>query len=447
MMKTPICDFVKKYAESDALRLHMPGHKGVSFIGAEPLDITEIDGADSLYEASGIIKESEDNASELFSCPTYYSTEGASHSIRAMLYLISLYARERGERPLIAAAMNVHKVFLTAVALLDLDVEWLDFDDREGYLSCVFEAKKLDKFLQTATKKPTAIYLTSPDYLGNIADIKAISAVCKKHRVFLAVDNAHGAYLRFLTPSQHPIDLGADICCDSAHKTLPALTGAAYLHISNTAPEIFVSEAKNALTLFGSTSPSYLVLQSLDRLNAYLADGYNERLSSLAKRVNSLKTHLVEAGYILYGNEPTKITLATKEYGYTGTDFAKILSEKGVFCEYADPDFVVFMLTDEIGEEGLFRLEKALLSMPKMSAISTDRIVVHRSERVMSIRDAMLSPCERVATVNAFGRVLAQPSVSCPPAVPIAFCGEKIDEKVISTFGYYGINELTVVKE
>ena len=446
-MKTPICDFVKKYAESDALRLHMPGHKGVSFIGAEPLDITEIDGADSLYEASGIIKESEDNASELFGCPTYYSTEGASHSIRAMLYLISLYAREREERPLIAAAMNVHKVFLTAAALLDLDVEWLDFDDREGYLSCVFDAKKLDEFLQTAPKKPTAIYLTSPDYLGNIADIKAISAVCKKHRVFLAVDNAHGAYLRFLTPSQHPIDLGADICCDSAHKTLPALTGAAYLHISNTAPEIFVSEAKNALALFGSTSPSYLVLQSLDRLNAYLADGYNERLSSLAKRVNSLKTHLVEAGYILYGNEPTKITLATKEYGYTGTDFAKILSEKGIVCEYADPDFVVFMLTDEIGEEGLFRLEKALLSMPKMSAISTDRIVVHRPERVMSIRDAMLSPCERVATVNAFGRVLAQPSVSCPPAVPIAFCGEKIDEKVISTFDYYGINELTVVKE
>ena len=74
MMKTPICDFVKKYSESDALRLHMPGHKGVSFIGAEPLDITEIDGADSLYEASGIIKESEDNASELFGCPTYYST-------------------------------------------------------------------------------------------------------------------------------------------------------------------------------------------------------------------------------------------------------------------------------------------------------------------------------------------------------------------------------------
>ena len=446
-MKTPICDFVKKYVESDALRLHMPGHKGVSFIGAEPLDITEIDGADSLYEASGIIKQSEDTAGELFGCPTYYSTEGASHSIRAMLYLVSLYAREKGERPLIAAAMNVHKAFLSAAALLDLDVQWLDFDDREGYLSCIIDARKLDAFLKNGDKKPTAIYLTSPDYLGNIADIKAISAVCKKHGVLLAVDNAHGAYLRFLTPSMHPIDLGADICCDSAHKTLPALTGAAYLHISNTAPQIFVNEAKNALALFGSTSPSYLILQSLDRLNAYLSDGYNERLSSLAQRVNLLKNRLVEAGYTLYGNEPTKITLVTTNYGYTGIDFAKILAEKDIVCEYADSDFIVFMLTDEIGEEGLFRLENALLSVPKMSAIPTDRVTVHRPERIMSIRDAMMSPCERVITANAAGRVLAQPSVACPPAVPIAFCGEKIDEKIISAFDYYGIKELTVVKE
>ena len=105
------------------------------------------------------------------------------------------------------------------------------------------------------------------------------------------------------------------------------------------------------------------------------------------------------------------------------------------------------MLTDEIGEEGLSRLENALLSVPKMPPIATDRIVIHRPERVMSIRDAMLSPCERVATANGLGRVLAQPSVSCPPAVPIAFCGEKIDEKTLLAFDYYGIKELTVVKK
>ena len=80
-MKTPICDFARRYAQSGALRLHMPGHKGNGPLGIEQLDITEIDGADSLYEASGIIRESEESASALFGCPTYYSTEALCGSI------------------------------------------------------------------------------------------------------------------------------------------------------------------------------------------------------------------------------------------------------------------------------------------------------------------------------------------------------------------------------
>ncbi|MBQ7895950.1 MAG: amino acid decarboxylase, partial [Oscillospiraceae bacterium] len=107
-MNTPICSFVKAYSEKQALRLHMPGHKGQGALGIESLDITEIDGADSLYEASGIIAQSESNASELFGFPTYYSTEGSSQCIRAMLYLALLRAKQQGKKPVIAAARNVH---------------------------------------------------------------------------------------------------------------------------------------------------------------------------------------------------------------------------------------------------------------------------------------------------------------------------------------------------
>ena len=87
-MNTPICDFVRKYAESRTLRLHMPGHKGVRLLGMEQSDITEICGADSLYEAEGIIRESEENASSLFGAHTFYSAEGSSLAIRALLYLV-----------------------------------------------------------------------------------------------------------------------------------------------------------------------------------------------------------------------------------------------------------------------------------------------------------------------------------------------------------------------
>ena len=286
-MKTPICDFVKKYNEVSNVRLHMPGHKGIDRLGMESLDITEIVGADSLYEASGIIYESERHASELFGCDTYYSTEGSSHCIRAMMYLVSLYVNENGEKPYILAARNCHKTFVSAAAMLDIDVEWIYSKD-ESYLSCCIDVSELENSLCSCGRKPTAVYITSPDYLGCMTDIESIARVCRKHGVLLCVDNAHGAYLKFLNPSRHPIDLGADICCDSAHKTLPVLTGGAYMHVSKDAPNIFRENAKEALALFGSTSPSYLILQSLDRATAYLAEGYLEKLSDLICRLSTL---------------------------------------------------------------------------------------------------------------------------------------------------------------
>ena len=295
-MNTPICDFVRQYAESHALRLHMPGHKGVSFLGMESLDITEIDGADSLYEAAGIIRESEENAGALFGCPTFYSTEGSSQCIRAMLYLALLHAKQHGRAPLIAAGRNAHKTFLSAAALLDLEVQWLYPADGESYLSCGLSAASLEEYLHNAPQKPAAVYLTSPDYLGRLADIAALAQVCHAHDVLLLVDNAHGAYLRFLARSQHPIDLGADLCCDSAHKTLPVLTGGAYLHINPAAPALMTQHAKNALLLFGSTSPSYLILQSLDAANRYLSQGYSDRLCRFAERTAAVKQQLSAHG-------------------------------------------------------------------------------------------------------------------------------------------------------
>ena len=124
--RTPICDFVRRYAGSDMLRLHMPGHKGHGVLGAEALDLTEVAGADSLYDADGIIGESEAIASEIFGCKTLYSTEGSSQCIRAMLYLAMLYAREQKKRLTVLAGRNAHKTFLSAVALLDADVQWIN---------------------------------------------------------------------------------------------------------------------------------------------------------------------------------------------------------------------------------------------------------------------------------------------------------------------------------
>ena len=443
-MDTPVCDFVRGYARGGALRLHMPGHKGAPLLGMEALDVTEIDGADSLYEASGVIKKSEENASALFGCPTFFSTEGSSQCIRAMCFLAMLHARQTGRRPVIAAGRNAHKTFLSAAALLNMDVAWLVPDRQESYLSCALSAGELNARLEAMEEKPAAVYLTSPDYLGNRADIGALAQVCHDHGALLLVDNAHGAYLRFLTPSLHPMDLGADLCCDSAHKTLPALTGAAYLHIAPQHGQL-IARAKDALAMFGSTSPSYLILQSLDAVNAYLADGYKERLAAFTAQVKVLKEHLTAQGYALAGDEPLKITVRTKPYGYTGKAYAAALLSRNIVCEFADPDFVVLMLTPETEEAGLALLEREMLSIPKGAAIAAAPPVFHMPKQAMRIREAMLGMGETIPATESEGRVLASPGVGCPPAVPIVVCGEKIDKDALSCFAYYGIETCTVL--
>ena len=447
-MDTPICDFVRGYADSKKLRLHMPGHKGHSVLGVEHLDITEVSGADVLYSAKGIIKQSQENAAALFgTAKTLFSTEGSSLAIRAMLYLAVLYGKAKGKRPLIAAGRNAHKAFLSAAALLDLDVVWLFPEQRDTILSCEITEEDLDKTLSDMEEKPLAVYITSPDYLGNRADVNALSQVCHRHDVLLLVDNAHGAYLNFLPESQHPMALGADLCCDSAHKTLPVLTGGAYLHVSKSAPKLFCEQAEQAMALFASTSPSYLILQSLDAANRYMAEGYRERLAAFASELSKLKARLAEAGYAMMGNEPMKLTIAAKSYGYTGDQLAELLWQQGISCEFSDPDHLVLMFTPEIGLEGLTLLERALRGVKPKSPIRERPPVISTPERVLSVREALFAASRAVPVSECCGKVLASASVSCPPAIPIVVCGERIGEAAIRCFEYYGIKECRVIEE
>lgn len=446
-MNTPICDFVAQYNAASPLRLHMPGHKGISALGMEHLDITEIEGADSLFHASGIIRESENNAGRLFGCHTLYSTEGSSLCIRAMLYLCMLHAKSQSRKPMIVAPRNVHTAFVSAAVLLDFEIQWLyPKSPSSSYLSNTITPEQVEEYLSKASQIPSALYLTSPDYLGAMADVHGIAKVCHKYGVLLAVDNAHGAYLKFLPQSQHPMDLGADLCCDSAHKTLPVLTGGAYLHISYNAPEICFSQAKQALLLFASTSPSYLILQSLDRANIYLDNEFTAQLAYFLPLVAQIKDRLQCIGYTFIGNEPMKLTIACKSYGYTGIEVAQYLQSKGIHVEFADRDYLVLMITPQVSAKGLNQLEEALGSLSKRNEIPEPAPVPGQVKSHMSPREAALCPFETVPVAQCRGRILARSSVGCPPAVPIVICGEEIDETALVCFSYYGIEYCNVVK-
>ena len=444
-MDTPICDFVTQYSAADPLRMHMPGHKGFPYLGSEHLDITEIQGADNLFDPQSIIRKSEENAGSLFGCHTLYSTEGSSLCIRAMLYLCMLYAKSKGCKPMVAAPRNVHSAFVSAAALLDFDIQWLYPEQADSYLSYTVTPRQLEHWLSSVPQLPVAVYLTTPDYLGVMSDIQQIAQVCHKFGVLLAVDNAHGAYLKFLPQSLHPIDLGADLCCDSAHKTLPVLTGGAYLHISRQAPKLLLAQGKQAMALFASTSPSYLILQSLDRANAYLADEFPRQLADFLPQLAKTKSDLEHLGYAFLGYEPMKLTFDCKAYGYTGNDMACYLQSLGIYVEFCDPDYLVLMPTPEIGASGLKRLKSALASLPKLALIREAPPLPGIGEQVLTPREAALSPFEAVPASQCLGRILARSSVGCPPAVPIVICGERIDEAALSCFSYYGIEYCNVI--
>ena len=450
-MNTPICDFVRQYAEKNPIRFHMPGHKGkcgTRSFGADgifPLDLTEIEGADVLYAPESIIRESEENASGLFgSRKTLYSTEGSSLCIRAMLYLAVMHAKIRGCRPRIAAGRNAHRVFLEESALLDLDIEWLGTGDE--LLRAGIDCKELEAMFSDASSAPTAVYVTSPDYLGNRTELSGLAELCHRHDALLLVDNAHGAYLKFLEGAEHPLDCGADLCCDSAHKTLPVLTGGAYLHASRTCPEELLPMAERAMALHASTSPSWLILQSLDAVNMLLAGEYPGRIRETAERLYRVKLRLREQGWEQTGNEPLKLTLCPKSRGYTGTELAGILQKKNIFCEFSDPDYLVLMMTPENTREELGCLTAELARLPQRSPINTKVPRTGRPIPVLRPHEVLFRPFERIRTEESVGRILASPGVSCPPAVPIVICGERIDSRALELFRYYGINYCDVVK-
>lgn len=458
-METPVFDFVQGYVKNNVSRLHMPGHKGRGPLGVEKLDITEVSGADSLYEAEGIIRESEKNAASLFgTMGSFYSTEGSSHVIRAMLFLALMRWRERygsAARPAIVAARNAHKAFLTAAALLDFDVVWLwgDLAGEQTLAACPVSEQEIRKTLQTLPAPPVAVYVTSPDYLGGMLDLRALADAAHAYGTLLLVDNAHGAYLHFLPVPLHPMDLGADFCCDSAHKTLPVLTGGAYLHVARPADiargsmELEMEKnVRQALALFGSTSPSYLVLQSLDLANRYLAEGYRECLLACIKDLEALRCRLRALGWVVADTEPLKLTLHTTKCGYFGGELAELFRAGGVECEYADPDFLVFMATPENTAEDFLRLSSCMEKVVKKPAISRTPPPFLPPRRVTSVREAVFAPQEYIPANKACGRVMGAATVHCPPAIPVVVSGEEIAPDVLPVFEYYGICEVSVKK-
>ncbi len=475
-MKTPICDFTNEYIKNDASRFHVPGHKGYGPLNAEQFDITEISGADDLFNAKGIIAKSEKNATKIFnSRQTFYSCEGSSLCIRAMLYLVKMHAKNSSNT--ILAARNVHKTFLFGCALLDITPHWIYNNDSDNYINCTITSEMLDESIKNIVEKPMAVYITAPNYLGQSPNITLLAQVCKKHDIPLIVDNAHGAYLKFINSKTyiHPLNCGADMCCDSAHKTLPVLTGGAYLHVAKNANAPYENHVKNAMSLFASTSPSYLILNSLDACNKQLFNGYIKQIKACVKQVKLLKNEIKKIGFNVLKSDPLRIVINASNTNFSGIQLARKLQAFCIEPEFYDDCNLVLMISANNSEKDFIKLIKSLKKLYKtynmkfnskeadfntsnlhkkkvlqhVCANKTDLITDNKNSviynAVLTPRQALFAQSKNVPIESSIGKICAKPAVSCPPAVPLVMCGELITQHVYNLLKKYGITNIDIV--
>ncbi len=442
-MNTPLHTAAEQYLNRQVSRFHMPGHKGVplSVLGeVAKYDLTEVMGLDSLYEAEGPIAQTEAEYRTLYgTAGSFISAGGSTLCIQAMLAL----AAPPGSK--VIATRGVHVSAVNAMALLDLHPVWLhpERSSTTG-LAGATSPQMLEQLLR-ANPDTACVYVTSPTFFGCISDIGALSSVCQRYNVPLLVDNAHGAHLKFLPTSCHPMDLGADICCDSLHKVLPVLTGGAMLHIKNPS---YLPRAKQMMALFGSTSPSYLIMLSIDLALEYIRQKLPEDLVRVSSRLSIIATRARERGFLLpQGSvDPTRLTLDFSSVGYTRSAFQELLQECRIEPEYLGGHICVFMASGQTSHRDFSRLQAMVEQSKCLPPLERPPIGEIHLQSALSLREAMLTPTETISVEQGVNRIAGAMVTPCPPGIPLVMAGEKISTEMVRLLKMYGISQVNVVK-
>ena len=404
---------------------HTPGHKSAKFFpeGFLDLDLTELPDTDALFESSGIIREAERKLARLFgSGASLISAGGCTLAIQAMLRIAS----SRGRKVLIGR--NAHRSAVNTCALLGLDPVWIMPRSEVPFFTGTVRPEDVEAAFRE-NGSAAACYITSPDYYGELSDIKSIAEVCHRHGALLLVDNAHGSHLAFMQNDLHPIALGADMTACSMHKTLPVLTGGAALNIAD--PELF-DECKRAMSLFGSTSPSYLIMASIDLCRSYLENGGKDEYRSFEEKTAKIKKLAADNGLTMPQGlcDPLRICINTSEAGVSGSMQEEYFHSYKIEPEFCDGANAVFICTPFNTDEDMQRLEKALSDLnvtpESKKAAARQPISCELPKKATDPRTALLAPSELADIEDAQGRICADCPCLCPPGIPILMPGEYI---------------------
>ena len=420
--------FLRKYAKEDFLRLFMPGHQGKCLYlnkNISPLlDLTEIKGADNLFFPDGIIKKLEDLISNLFCSDCYISTGGSTSLIQTILWLFK-------EKEFIVQR-GAHYSFFNAAGIFS--IEPIIIGDYR-FVSILEIENALLK-----TKKGAVLFLTSPNYYGEILDIIEIKKICEKFGAILIVDSAHGAHLRFLKENKNPIFLGADVCCCSFHKTLPALTGSAVLQIRK---GLFKREVvKKAMALFLTSSPSYLIMDSIGLCLDWLLEfGFSAFLELEEKRekfIKSLNLNFLKT-------DPSKLVLDCSNLKLDVLDVVDFLRSFKIEPEFYNFRFICFIVSPFLKEENW---EKLSFVLKKLETKKEEQKKDFKFDfkRDFGLKEALFKEKETVDVDDACGRVFADIVFFEIPGVLVLTYGEIITKEIVLYLKEKGVKKITVLK-
>lgn len=480
-------DHLKAYGESDVYPFHMPGHKRNTqsgpFSSFYQYDITEIAHFDNLHQAEGILLEAQKRAARLYgSEETFFIVNGSTAGILSAISAVAT----KGKKLIIAR--NCHKSVYHAAFLCKLELEYLYPEILEEYgLADGFSANQIaEKIREIAKAEEVAgIVITSPTYDGIISDVAGIVEVAHTYEIPVIVDQAHGAHFGFHPGyPQSAVAEGADLVIHSVHKTLPAPTQTALLHVNGTL--VNREKLRKYLQIYQTSSPSYLLMTGIDSCMALLQREGRDRLDNLLKLRRSFTEKTKDLRYIqIYpsmaergedvlqewtsgSEEPGRLLISVKDSSITGQELHDILKDKyRLQMEMYGADYVVAILSMMDREEGLERLATALSEIDeKISALSkyakaenndiikdkavysgvrlSGREFLQRPQKACLINEAFTESGIEILLSEADCRISAEFINLYPPGIPFLVPGERFDKAMIEIIMKYLENGYTL---
>ena len=431
-------DKLKEYSKSDIYPMHMPGHKRNAglFSDVENIDVTEVEGLDNLHDPEGIIKESMDQVSSFLGTDkTYFLVNGSTAGVLSAIQS----ATDIGDEIIIGR--NSHKSVYNAVEIRNLKPVCL-YPESTGLFDGGYNKEELEKLLEETSAK--TVVITSPTYEGVVSDIKGLAEVAHKNGAILIVDSAHGAHFcldGFPNPAYKE---GADIVIESIHKTLPALTQTAVMHVMG--DRVDREKLERTLATYQTSSPSYVFMTSIDECFNIVEKEGNKRAEELLKTLEKLRFDVNNTRKIfipgeelvghneVYDYDLGKLVIDLSKTNITGVELAKILREKYKFeTEMANNKYVIAMTSISDDLEKVKAFGEAVVEIAGELEVADEEISSERivNEVKFSPYEAMNKDFEEVALKDAKGRIAGDYIYKYPPGIPLIVPGEVVSDGLL----------------